>query len=157
VADHELQLSADAYTPKDPTSIPTGEIRPVAGTVFDFRAPRRLGDGFELTGEAPPGYDHNFVIRGDPGTLRHAATLSERVSGRILQVWTTLPGVQLYTANYVDGSVTGKSGARYGRHSGVCLETQGFPNAANVPAFPSVVLRPGEEYREVTEWRFNAD
>ena len=155
VAGHVLQMSADEFTPKDMNGIPTGRFAPVPGTVFDFRDARRIGDGLMQTGDAPPGYDHNFVIRGRPGTLRHAATLIEPHAGRHMEVWTTQPGVQLYTGNYLDGSLTGAAGVPYGRHAGVCLETQGFPDAIHHPVFPSVVLRPGREYREVTEWRFS--
>jgi aldose 1-epimerase len=160
VLGHELALMADAFTPVDATLIPTGELRNVAGTPFDFRAPTAIGaqlrDGDEqiLRGR---GYDHNFVLRGAPGALRPAARLSEPASGRVIEVETTEPGVQLYTGNFLDASSRGTSGRPYRQSDGLCLETQHFPDSPNHPHFPSTVLRPGEVFRSTTIWRFLID
>jgi aldose 1-epimerase len=150
VADHELLIEADAYTPTDDALIPTGALAPVAGTPLDFTQPRRIGDGLA---QQPAGYDHNFVLRGSAGTLRRAARLVAPTSGRALEVFTDQPGMQFYTANHLDGSTEGKGGAVYARHGGLCLETQHFPDSPNRPAFPSTVLRPSETYRHVMEHR----
>ncbi len=156
VLDHWLTLEADAFTPTDSTSIPYGELRPVEGTPFDFRTPHTLG---ERIGANDPqlkyglGYDHNFVVRGARGRLRKTARLSDSATGRILQVETTEPGIQLYTANFLN-NVRGKGGAVYPRRGAVCLETQHFPDSPNQPSFPSTVLRPGEKYRSTTVYRF---
>jgi aldose 1-epimerase len=153
---HELQLEADAFTPVDATLIPRGELRPVAGTPFDFRKPAAIGARIDAADEQirfGGGYDHNFVVRGTPGTLRLAARVVEPKSGRVLEVLTTEPGVQFYTGNFLDGKVSGKSGRPYVRRSGFCLETQHFPDSPNQLAFPSVVLRPGQTYRQTTVYR----
>lgn len=157
ILEHELSLEADAFTPVNATQIPTGEIRSVVGSPFDFRMPRRIGDHIDADNEqirAGSGYDHNFVVRGEPGVLRPVATLYEASCGRVLEVSSTEPGVQFYSGNFLDGGVTGISGRPYGRRSGLCLETQGFPDAVNQPKFPSVVLLPGRRYLSRTEWTF---
>jgi len=147
-------LAADAYTPTDATLIPTGEIRSVAGTPMDFRIARPIGSRFsELSGD-PVGYDTNFVIRDGGKGLSLAARVHEPTTGRVLEVHTTEPGVQFYTGNYLDGSYTGKKGLPYGRHAGFCLETQHFPNALNQSSFPSIILRPGQVYRQTTVHKF---
>lgn len=149
---HELLLHADRFTPVDATSIPTGELQPVAGTPFDFRRSHAIG---ERIGQVPSGYDHNWVLADQ---LRRApalaATVHEPTSGRTLAVYTDQPGVQFYTGNFLDGTLTGKGGVVYGPHAGFCLETQHFPNSPNQPEFPSTVLRPGETFRSVTEYHF---
>jgi aldose 1-epimerase len=154
---HELQIEADSFTAVDETLIPTGEIRPVAGTPLDFREPvaigARIDDAFPQL-QAGGGYDNNYVVRGEPGELRLAARVFEPGSGRVLEVLTTQPGVQLYSGNFLDGTVVGKSGRPYGKRSGFCLETQHFPDSPNHPEFPSVVLAPGERYSETTVYRF---
>ncbi|MGD8894677.1 MAG: aldose epimerase family protein [Acidobacteriota bacterium] len=154
---HELQIEADSFTAVDETLIPTGEIRPVAGTPLDFREPvaigARIDDAFPQL-QAGGGYDNNYVVRGEPGELRLAARVFEPGSGRILEVLTTQPGVQLYSGNFLDGTVVGKSGRPYGKRSGFCLETQHFPDSPNHPEFPSAVLAPGERYSETTIYRF---
>lgn len=155
---HELQVHAERFTPVDATLIPTGELRPVAGTPFDFRAPTPLGSRIGADDEQlrfAGGYDHNYVLSGAAlGEPRPAARLTDPASGRRLEVWTTEPGMQFYSGNFLDGSIVGKGGARYGFRGGLCLETQGFPDAVNRPEFPSVILRPGEIRRSVTELRF---
>ncbi|HDQ45489.1 MAG TPA: galactose mutarotase, partial [bacterium] len=160
VTDHSLQIMADAFTPVDETLIPTGEIRPVEGTPLDFRSPFRIGERIEA--DDPQirfgfGYDHNWVVDGEQGTLRPAARLSDPVSGRVLTVRTTQPGIQFYSGNFLDGSITGKDGTVYGHRHGLCLETQHYPDSPNRPAFPSTVLRPGETYHEITIYAFSAE
>lgn len=153
---HEMRLEADAFTPVDATLIPTGESRKVAGTPFDFRTPVAIGARIEAADEQIQfghGYDHNFVVRGTPGTLRLAVRVVEPKSGRVLEALTTEPGIQFYTGNFLDGKVKGKSGKPYLRRGGFCLEAQHFPDSPNQPAFPSVVLRPGQTYRQTTIYR----
>ncbi len=155
---HKLTIAADFYTPKDPANVPTGEIRPAKGTPLDFNRPVSVGARFGQLGGKPPGYDHNFVLRGDPtnsGRAAFCARVVEPRSGRVMEVFTTEPGVQLYTANYLDGSLIGKGGVVYRQHSALCLEAQHFPNSINIPHFPSTVLRPGETYGQLTIHRFS--
>jgi aldose 1-epimerase len=157
---HELTLESDAFTAVDATLIPTGERRLVERTPFDFRSPApidariRVGDEQIVRGR---GYDHNFVLRGAAGALRLAARLRDPASGRILEVATTEPGIQLYSGNFLDGTRVGPSGRCYRSGDGVCLETQHFPDSPNHPDFPSTVLRPGETFRSTTTWRFLTD
>ena len=156
VLGHEMQVEADAFTPVDATLIPTGEKRPVDGTPFDFRTPVAIGARIDAADEqlkAGGGYDHNFVLRGKAGDLRLAARVVEPKGGRVLEVFTTEPGLQLYTGNFLDGTVTGKSGKPYVKRGAFCVEAQHFPDSPNQPAFPSVVLRPGETYRQTTVYR----
>jgi aldose 1-epimerase len=153
VLDHELQLSASGFTPGDPV-VPVGQITPVAGTPFDFRTPKPVGRDLQLAGGEPAGFDHNWVVDGEPGVLRRVAELRHPASGRVMTLDADQPGVQFYSGNFLDGSVTGK-GQRYARHAGLCLETQAFPNAVNVPDWRSqVVLRAGERYRHRMLHRF---
>jgi len=151
---HEVQLNADHYTPVDEALIPTGEIAPVADTPLDFRAPHAIG---ARIGEVPGGYDHNFVLNGPTGWLRFAARAKDPESGRYLEIHTTEPGIQFYTGNFLDGTITGTDGKVYGQYYGFCLETQRFPDTPNQPGFPSAVLRPGETYRHTTVHRFGAE
>jgi len=156
---HLLRLNADRFTPVDAGLIPTGELRPVKGTPFDFTAPTAIGARIEQNDEQlrfGRGYDHNFVLRGGGGALAEAAEIYEPKTGRVLKVLTSEPGVQFYTGNFLDGTLTGKGGRVYVRRSGLCLETQHFPDSPNQPAFPSTVLRPGETYRSTTVWEFSA-
>jgi aldose 1-epimerase len=153
VLDHELTLFADAFTPVDETLIPLAAAAPVDGTPFDFRRRSAIGariDADDVQLAHGLGYDHNFVLRRPGPGLVHAARLFEPTSGRQLDVHTTEPGLQLYTGNRLDGTVRGKGGRTYGRHAGLCLETQHFPDSPNHPDFPSTILRPGEEYRSRT-------
>lgn len=157
VLDHELTLNASRYTPVDATLIPTGELRDVAGTPFDFRQPRRVG---ESIGDADEqlviggGYDHNFVIDRTGTELTFAARLYEPVSGRELEILTTEPGIQFYSGNGLGEHVIGKQWRVYGRHGAVALETQHFPDSPNHPSFPSTILAPGDELSSRTVFRF---
>jgi aldose 1-epimerase len=159
IHDHWMMINADAYTPVDETSIPTGEIAKVEGTVFDFRKPHTIGERIEQTPGKPKGYDHNYVLNrkaGDKG-LGLAARVKEPTSGRVMEVWTTEPGVQFYTGNYLDGKLTGKQGRPYEFRNGFCLETQHFPDSPNRPNFPSTVLRPGQTYKTSTAYKFSTE
>lgn len=153
VLGHRVRVAAAAYLPLDRARIPTGEIRPVAGTPFDLRAGVVLRDA--MAEAVPGGFDHVFVLAGPPGTPRTAAEVTEPESGRRLEVVTTEPALVLYTGNSLDGSVSAR-GRDLGRHAGLCLEAQRFPDAVNQPTFPSVIVRPGERYESRTEWRFSA-
>ncbi|XP_029963228.1 galactose mutarotase [Salarias fasciatus] len=155
VYDHEVSISAPSYLPVDDTKIPTGEIRAVDGTEFDLRKPVLLGP--RLKGGLTPGFDHNFCLSApkDAWKERHASRVCHPASGRVLEVSTSQPGVQFYTANVLDGSIEGKSGVRYGKHSSFCLETQSWPDAVNQVSFPSCLLHPGEEYHHVTRFTFS--
>ena len=146
ILDHELTLYADRYTPGAPM-VPYGETKPVAGTPFDFTAAKLIGRDLARTGGTPIGYDHNFVVNGEPNQLRPVARLKDPRSGRVMVLAADQPGVQFYTGNFLDGSLTGK-GAIYVQHAALCLETQKFPNAINVPGWrEQVILRPGQTYR----------
>lgn len=154
---HLLTLHAEAFTPTDATAIPTGEIRPVIGTPFDFTSPHSIGERINSDDQQIKfggGYDHNFVLNGRPGKLRPCAEVHEPNSGRLLVVETTEPGVQLYTANFLRG-LKGKAGAVYDKRDAFCLETQHYPDSPNRPDFPSTVLRPGETFQSTTIWRFS--
>ncbi|MFI6152457.1 aldose epimerase family protein [Kitasatospora sp. NPDC051170] len=162
VLGHLLTLDADAYTPTDERQIPYGRTEPVAGTPFDFTTATPIGkslhaDHPQLTG--PGGYDHNWVLRPRPadGSPARAALLEDPGSGRTLEVLTTEPGVQVYTANGFQGAVTGASGTAYGPYAGIALETQHFPDSPHHPEFPSTVLRPGEEFRSTTVLRLGVN
>lgn len=154
ILDHVLMIAARRYTPTDETLIPTGEIRPVRGTPFDFTRPTPIGARFDrLTGN-PVGYDLNYVLDSGGGKLALAARVREPRTGRVMEMLTTEPGVQFYTGNFLDGSLKGKSGKPYVQYAGFCLEAQHFPDAVNHPNFPSIILHPGESYRQVTVYRF---
>jgi aldose 1-epimerase len=155
IKQHRLEVAADCYTPKDANDVPTGEILTVRGTPLDFTRPVAIGKRFAELGGEPPGYDHNFVLRGGCPSPALAARLHEPKSGRMLEMLTTEPGVQVYTANWFDGSLTGKRGAKYPRHAGVALEAQHFPNSPNCQHFPDTILRPGRTYRQTTVYRFS--
>ncbi len=153
---HELQIDADQYTPVDATSIPIGENKAVKGTVMDFTKPTVIGARINDVGGDPGGYDHNYVLnKPASGALTLAARVYEPKSGRVMEVLTTEPGVQLYTGNYLDGSLRGKSGQSYVKRYGFCLECQHYPDSINQPKFPSVVLKPGRTYRQTTVHRFS--
>lgn len=156
----ECEINADFYIPIDNTSIPTGEILCVEGTPFDFRKPKTVGQDIDADNEQiknGAGYDHCFVLnKKEDGELSFAARIKEPVSGRIMEVYTTEPGVQVYTDNWADG-YKGQNGATFPRRSAICFEAQHFPDSPNRPYFPSVVLNPGEQYTQKTVYRFAVD
>jgi aldose 1-epimerase len=157
ILDHELQLFASHFTPIDETLIPTGEIRPVEGTPMDFRQMTRIGERIEQDDDQlryGRGYDHNWVLDHGGGKLGPAAVLYGPKSGRVVEVATTKPGIQFYSGNFLTGSVRGRGGSPIGYRSGLCLETQYFPNAINQPNFPSPILRAGETYHHITTYHF---
>jgi aldose 1-epimerase len=157
ITGHELTLVANAYTPGDPL-VPTGQIAEVGGTPFDFTAPKPIGRDLLAAGGTPVGYDHNFVVDGDPLALRPVARLADPKTGRVLTIEADQPGVQFYSGNYLDGSIRGKGGKPYPQHSGVCLETQAFPNAISVPAWrDQVIVRPGSPYQHLMIHRFSTE
>ncbi len=159
---HEVMINADHITPVDETLIPTGELRPVKGTPFDFTTPHKIGERIDQTSDEQirfgGGYDHNFVLNKKGNELSLAARVYEPTSGRVMEVYTTEPGVQFYTGNFLDGTIVGKEGKVYKRRYGFCLETQHFPDSPNKqdnPKFPSVVLRPGQKFTSQTIYRFS--
>ncbi|HKG48690.1 MAG TPA: aldose epimerase family protein [Pyrinomonadaceae bacterium] len=159
ILNHLVTINANQFVPIDAGSIPTGELRPVAGTPFDFLKATAIGARIEQDEEQLKlgrGYDHTFVIDGRPGMLRQAATAYEQTSGRVMQVWTTEPGMQLYTGNFLDGTLTGKSGKTYPRRSGFCFETQHYPDSPNQPSFPTTTLKQGQTYKSTTIYRFSS-
>jgi aldose 1-epimerase len=154
ILSHELTLAADAFTPTDADLIPTGEIKAVKGTAMDFTSPKPIGSRINDIGNKESGYDHNFVLNNGGKSLSLAARVHEPASGRVLEVHTTQPGIQLYTANYLDGSLKGKGGVVYARQHAFCLETQHFPDSVNQSKFPSIILRPSQTYRQTTVHKF---
>ncbi len=158
VLEHEMQIVADRFTPVDSGLIPTGELRSVEGTAMDFRQSLPIGARIENDEEQLKfggGYDHNWVLNNQDGTLALAARVYEPVTGRILEVLTTEPGLQFYSGNFLDGTEDGKGGVRYEHRSGFCLEAQHYPDSPNKPEFPSTVLEPGEVYTQTTIYRFS--
>jgi aldose 1-epimerase len=150
-----LYLNADKYTPVDLTLIPTGEIASVENTPLDFRKPTEIGAHIAEIKDIG-GYDHNFVVNGKAGTLRIAARVTDPVSGRQMEVWTTEPGVQFYSAIGLNGSIVGKGGIAYPKYGALCLETQHFPDSPNRPNFPSTELKPGTKFHSETIYKFSA-
>ena len=150
---HELMVDADKYTVVDEGLIPTGENRSVTNTPMDFTISASIGSRID---QVEGGYDHNYVLNSGGGSLALCARVYEQTSGRVMEIHTTEPGVQFYTGNFLDGSVTGKGGKAYEKHYGFCLETQHFPDSPNKPTFPSVVLNPGQKYTTATVLKFSA-
>jgi aldose 1-epimerase len=158
ILSHELMLNADRFTPIDSGLITTGDLNPVQGTPMDFRTPEAIGARIGVKDDQlrfGRGYDHNWVLNRTGEGLSLAARVSEKTSGRIMEVWTTQPGIQFYSGNFLDGTNTGKGGKAYAYRSGLCLETQRFPDSPNKPTFPSTVLRPGEKFASTTVYRFS--
>ena len=156
---HEITIFADKFTPVDKGLIPTGELKSVAGTPFDFRTPHKIGERIGAADEQLKfglGYDHNWVLTGTTAALRLAAKVHDAGSGRVLEVMTTEPGIQFYTGNFLDGTLTGKGGKVYKQRYAFCLETQHFPDSPNKPGFPSTELKPGQKYQSTTVFRFSA-
>jgi aldose 1-epimerase len=158
ILNHELTLNADRFLPVDKTLIPTGELKSVAGSPFDFSKPHLIGERInDKTNEQivfGGGYDHCWVFTDSTNALKSVASVIEKQSGRTLEVLTTEPGIQFYTGNFLNGSATGKSGSKYTSRTGFCLETQHFPDSPNQPAFPTTTLKPGETYKTTTIYKF---
>ena len=161
ILDHEVTIAAERFTPVDAQLIPTGEMRAVTATPFDFREPHPIGARLAERDDqlvAALGYDHNFILNASAsGALQFAARAREPHSGRVLEVYTTQPGIQFYSGNHLDGTLHGPTGKVYNRHTGFAFETQHFPDSPHRPAFPSTVLRPGERFASTTEFRFSID
>ena len=159
ILNHSVTINADKFTPVDATLIPTGELRPVKGTPLDFTTPHtigeRIGDSDEQL-KLGKGYDHNWVLnKNTPGTLTLAATVTEPSNGHVMEVWTTEPGVQFYTGNFLDGTITGKGGWTYQARNGFCFEPQHFPDSPNHPSFPTTVLKLGQTYKNTIIYKFS--
>lgn len=162
ITDHLMMISADRYTPTDADLIPTGKLAEVAGTPLDFRKPKRIGEQIEEPDFEPikfgAGYDHNFVVNGEAGTLRLAAKVTEPKSGRVMECLTTEPAIQLYTMNHGGPEpIRGKGGRGYAKRGAFCLETQHYPDSPNQPSFPATVLRPGQTYSHTTVYKFSVE
>ena len=153
ILSHELMIASTQYLPANDALVPTGEIHPVKGTPMDFTASAPIGRRIHQVKGDPIGYDHTCVLHNGGAKAELAARVFEPQSGRVLEVHTTEPGVQLYTGNFLDGTISGKGGRAYHQHTGFCLETQHFPDSVNQPTFPSVILRPGQTYRQKTSYR----
>jgi aldose 1-epimerase len=155
---HRLTIRADKFTPVDAGLIPTGELRPTTSTPFDFTSSHEIGERIGSQDEQIKlgnGYDHNWVLSRESAGLEFAARVQEPTTGRVLEVWTTEPGLQFYTGNFLDGTLKGKGGKVYAQRSALCLETQHFPDSPNKPAFPTTTLKPGQHYTTTTEFRFS--
>ncbi len=153
ILNHEVMLNADKYTPVNSTLIPTGQFADVKGTAMDFTSAKKVGKEIDLT---KGGYDHNWVLNKNGSSLEKVATVYEPNSGRYMEVFTTEPGIQFYTGNFLNGGLTNtKNGLKYVRHGALCLETQHFPDSPNEPSFPGTILKPGETYRHTTVYKFS--
>jgi aldose 1-epimerase len=153
-----VQINADKFTPVDSTLIPTGELKPVDGTPFDFRKPTAIGARVNAADEQIKfggGYDHNWVINKKAGELTQQAVVYEPESGRVMEVWSAEPGLQFYGGNFLDGTITGKGGWIYQYRNAFCMEPQHFPDSPNQPNFPSVVLKPGQTYKNTIIYKFS--
>lgn len=156
ILDHELTIPADKYTPGDPM-VPSGVIKPVKGTPFDFTVTKPIGRDLKAAGGKPVGYDHNWVVNGDPHAMREVAKLKDPKSGRVMTIFADQPGLQFYSGNFMDGSNTGK-GFKQVQYSGLCLETQKFPNSINIPTWQNeVILNPGQTYRHTMIHKFTVE
>jgi aldose 1-epimerase len=157
---HEVVLACDRYLPVDETLIPTGELRKVSNTVFDFGQARKIGlsinDTTDLQIKYGKGYDHCWILKDQSTEMRLAAMVTEPISGRMLEVFSTEPAIQFYTGNFLDGTIIGKNNTKYGYRSGFCLETQHYPNSPNQPSFPNTILKPNQTYQTTTMYRFSA-
>lgn len=150
ILNESVMINADRYTPVDTGLIPTGELKPVKGTPFDFTTPHKIGERID---QVKGGYDHNFVLNKKGNSLEKVASVTDSISGRKLEVFTTHPGLQFYTGNFLDGTIKTSDGKPINQHSALCLETQHFPDSPNKPAFPSTILKPGEKYHTETMYK----
>jgi aldose 1-epimerase len=157
ILDHKLMIKSDYYTPVDAGLIPTGELKPVKGTPFDFNIPEKIGTRIAQVAGDPGGYDHNYVLNRKDSSLELLVTVKDSVSGRKLELFTTQPGVQFYTGNFLDGSIKGSDGKPFNKNTGFCLETQHFPDSPNKPKFPTTLLKPGEKYHSITKYRVSVE
>jgi len=160
VLDHLVEIKAERFCTIDSALIPTGELKSVANTAFDFRRPVKIGERIDDTDEQlrlGRGYDHNWVLTKKGNELSFAARVTEPKSGRVMEVWTTEPGLQFYSGNFLDGTDMGKSSVKYGFRSALCLEAQHFPDSPNHPEFPTTVLKPGETYKQKTIYKFSVE
>lgn len=155
ILNHELTINAEKYTPSDESLVPTGEIKSVKDTPFDFTKPHRIGERIDQLKGDPGGYDLNYVLNGGGKKLDLAARVTEPKSGRVMEVFTTEPGIQFYTGNFLNGKQTGRGGVEYKKHWGLCLEAQHFPDAVHHDNFPSMILKPGETYKQTTIYKFS--
>jgi aldose 1-epimerase len=158
ILSHELMINADKFTPSDENQIPTGELRSVKGTPFDFTSPTKVGARIDKDDEQLKygfGYDHNFVLNKSDGSLRKIASVYESTTGRLMEVLSTEPGVQFYSGNHLNETMVGKGGIPYKRRSGLCMETQHYPDSPNHPEFPSTTLEPGQKYATTTIYKFS--
>ncbi|WP_018612843.1 aldose epimerase family protein [Segetibacter koreensis] len=150
ILNHVLMIDADKYTSVDTTLIPTGELKSVKGTPFDFTTPHKIGERID---QVKGGYDHNFVLNKKGNSFEKAAEVTDSISGRKMEVYTTQPGIQFYTGNFLDGSIKTDDGKPINQHAALCLETQHFPDSPNQPSFPSTILKPGEKYHHETAYK----
>ncbi|MGI8638037.1 MAG: aldose epimerase family protein, partial [Segetibacter sp.] len=150
ILNNVLMIDADRYTPVDTSLIPTGELKPVKGTPFDFTTPHKVGERID---QVKGGYDHNFVLNKKGNSLEKVASVTDSISGRKMEVYTTQPGLQFYSGNFLDGSIKTDDGKPINQHDALCLETQHFPNSPNQPSFPSTILKPGEKYHTETMYK----
>lgn len=154
ILDHEIMINSDEITEVDSDLTPTGKMKKIAGTEMDLTKPKKIGQDIGKIKEGG-GYDHNYVLRGKMGKLRQAAILHDPKSGRLMEVWTTGPGIQFYSGNFLDGKLMGKGGDAYIKNDGLCLETQHYPDSPNHPNFPSTILKPGNKYTSTTVYKFS--
>lgn len=156
ILDHKVMIKADRFTPVDGGLIPTGELKAVKGTPFDFTTAEKIGARIaNVPGGPPVGYDHNYVLTRTDSSLLQVVTVTDSVSGRKLEVFTTQPGIQFYTGNFLDGTVKDSNGKAFNQYTGFCLETQHFPDSPNQPKFPTTLLKPGEKYHSVTKYKIS--
>ena len=153
ILNQTITIDADRYTPVDTSLIPTGELKPVKGTPFDFTSPHKIGERIAQLPGKPGGYDHNFVLNKKGTNLDKVATVTDSMSGRQLEVYTTQPGLQFYSGNFLNGSIKADNGKSIQQHAALCLETQHFPDSPNQPSFPSTILKPGEKYHTETMYK----
>jgi aldose 1-epimerase len=154
ILDHTVWIDADKFTPVDNTLIPTGELKAVKGTPFDFTSPHKIGERIASVPGAPPGgYDHNWVLNNQANSLKLVAWVTDSISGRKLEVFTTEPGLQFYTGNFLDGSIKSREGKPIQKNAAFCMETQHYPDSPNKPEFPSTILKPGDKYHTETKYK----